>query len=104
MNWEILKEWFLNLGVKYNVNPYVFGAIYLGAIPFFFLCLTWTIRNIKRKKSFALPLFLTGCFFVSAYVYLIIVGKNIPVWVYIFIAVLIAYGIYSTMSKIKKAK
>lgn len=102
--WEIFKELFFNLGDKYNVNPYLFGGIYIGAIPLFFLCLGWTIKNIKRKKSFALPLFLTGCCFVSAYVYLIIVGKNIPAWVYFFIGVLIAYGIYSTISKIKKAK
>jgi hypothetical protein len=103
-SWESFKEWFFDLGDKYNVNPYLFGGIYIGAIPLFFLCLGWTIKNIKSKKSFALPLFLTGCCFVSAYVYLIIVGKNIPAWVYIFIAVLIVYGIYSTISKIKKAK
>ena len=50
--WEAFKDWFLNLGKQYNVNPYVFGSIYVGAIPFFFLCLTWTIKNIRRHKSF----------------------------------------------------
>jgi hypothetical protein len=99
--WEIFKEWFLGLGQKYNVNPYIFGGIYIGAIPFFFLSLAWTIKKIKNKKSFVLPLLLTGFCFISAYLYLIIVGKNIPVWVYIFIALMIAYGIYSTVKKIK---
>jgi hypothetical protein len=99
--WEIFKDWFLSLGQKYNVNPYIFGGIYVGAIPFFFLCLAWTIKNIKHKKSFVLPLLLTGFCFISAYLYLIIVGKNIPVWVYIFIGLMISYGIYSTIKKIK---
>ena len=99
--WEIFKNWFLSLGEKYNVNPYIFGGIYVGAIPFFFLCLGWTIRKIRKKKSFALPLLLTGFFFISAYLYLIIVGKNIPVWVYYFIGLMIAYGIFSTIKKIK---
>ncbi len=99
--WEIFKEWFLSLGEKYNVNPYIFGGIYVGAIPFFFLCLAWAIRNIKNKKSLVLPALLTGFFFISAYLYLIIVGKNIPVWVYLFIGVMIVYGIYSTIKKIK---
>jgi hypothetical protein len=99
--WEIFKNWFLSLGEKYNVNPYIFGGIYVGAIPFFFLCLGWTIRKIRKKKSFALPLLLTGFFFISAYLYLIIVGKNIPVWVYFFIGLMIAYGIFSTIKKIK---
>lgn len=99
--WEIFKEWFLNLGGKYNVNPYIFGSIYLGAIPFFFVCLAWTVKNIKSKKSVVLPVLLTGFFFISAYLYLIIAGRNIPVWVYIFIAVFLMYGIYTTFKKIK---
>lgn len=100
--WEAFKEWFLSLGHKYNVNPYIFGSIYIGAIPFFILCLGWTIKNIKKKKPFVLPVLLTGFCFISAYLYLIIVGKNIPVWVYIFIGVMVAYGIYSTVTKIRK--
>ncbi len=99
--WETFKDWFLSLGEKYNVNPYIFGSIYIGAIPFFFLCLSWTIKNMRRKKPFVLPLLLTGFFFISAYLYLIIAGKNIPVWVYIFIALLVIYGVYSTVKKIK---
>ncbi len=99
--WETIKEWFLGLGEKYGVNPYIFGAIYVGAIPFFFLCLGWTIKNMRRKKSFVLPLLLTGFFFISAYLYLIIVGKNIPVWVYIFIGILVLYGVYTIVKKIR---
>ncbi len=101
--WEVFKDWFLSLGDKYHVNPYIFGGIYLGAIPFFFYFLSRTIKKIKDKKSFALPLILTGLCFISAYLYLIIAGKNIPVWVYCFIGVLIVYGIYTTVHKIKKA-
>ena len=102
--WDTFKEWFLSLGESYGVNPYIFGGIYLGAIPFFFLSLGWTIKNIRNKKPFVLPLLLTGLFFISAYLYLIIAGKNIPVWVYIFIGVMVLYGAYSTFAKIKKAK
>ncbi len=99
--WEIFKEWFLGLGAKYQVNPFIFGAIYLGAIPFFFASMYWLIKNIKQKKSVIVPVLSTGFFFVSAYLYLIVVGKNIPVWVYVFIGVMIVYGIYSTLVKIK---
>lgn len=102
--WNVIKEWFLSLGDKYNVNPYIFGGIYVTAIPFFFICLGWTIKNIKNKKSFVLPLLLTGFCFISAYLYLIVVGKNIPVWVYVFIGIMIAYGVFSTVRKIRKSK
>jgi ABC-type Co2+ transport system permease subunit len=99
--WHLFKEWFLSLGEKYNVNPYIFGAIYVGAIPFFFFFLYRTIKNIRNKRPIVVPALLTGFFFISAYLYLIIVGKNIPAWVYVFIAVLVGYGIYSTLKKIK---
>lgn len=100
--WQIFKEWFLSLGEKYNVNPFIFGGIYLGAIPFFFISLYRTIKNIKKKKSIVLPVLLTGFFFISAYLYLIIAGKNIPVWAYVFIVLMIIYGIYSTIKKIRE--
>lgn len=100
--WQSFKEWFLSLGENYGVNPYIFGGIYVGAIPFFFLCLGWTIKNIRRKKPFVLPLLLTGLCFISAYLYLILAGKNIPAWVYGFIGIMVAYGVYSTWQKIRK--
>jgi CHASE2 domain-containing sensor protein len=100
--WETFTEWFLSLGDKYNVNPYIFGGIYIGAIPLFFLCLSWTIRRAKKKKSFVVPALLTGLCFISAYLYLLIAGKNIPVWVYVFIGLMVAYSIYSTIKKIKE--
>ncbi len=99
--WEAFKEWFLSLGAKYHVNPYIFGGIYIGAIPLFFLCLSWSIRNIKQKKPFVIPILLTGLCFVSAYLYLIIVGEYIPVWVYVFIGLMVAYGVFSTVKKIR---
>lgn len=105
MEWlSAIKDWFMGLGPKYNVNPIIFGAIYVGAIPFFFASLGWLIRNIKQKKSIVVPVLLTGFFFISAYLYLIIVGRNIPAWVYIFIGLMVAYGAYSTVQKIRKSK
>ncbi len=99
--WETFKDWFLSLGENYGVNPYIFGSIYIGAIPFFFLCLGWAVKNIRHKKPFVIPVLLTGLCFISAYLYLIIVGRNIPVWVYVFIALMVLYGVYSTFKKIK---
>ncbi len=99
--WEIFKHWVLSIGKKYEVDPFLFASIYLGAIPFFSLCLAWTIKNITNKKPFVLPALLTGLFFISAYLYLMIVGRKIPGWIYIFIAVMVLYGIVSTAIKIK---
>ncbi len=102
------NQWFLSLGAEYGVNPYIFGAIYVGAIPFFLGSIGWLIRRARAGQSTVLPTMFAGFFFVSAYLYLAIAGRNIPVWVWIFLAVLIIYGAWSsirdTRRKIAAAK
>ena len=99
---EIGKEWFLGLGEAYGVNPLIFGSIYLGAIPFFTLSMAWLIRNYRQDKSIVLPVLSAGFFFISAYLYLIIAGRNVPWWVYGLVVLMIAYGAYSTYRKVKR--
>ena len=100
--WPIARDWFLSLGAEYGVNPLLFGAIYVGAIPFFTLSLGWTIRNLRRKRPATLPALLTGFFFVSAYLYLLVAGRGIPWWVYGVIAALIGFGLVSTVRTVRR--
>ena len=102
MNWAAIQNWFLSLGAEYGVNPFIFGAIYVGAIPFFSLSIAWLIRNYRRNKSIALPALSAMFFFVSAYIYLIFAGKNVPFWVYGIVILLIIGGTYSTLKKIRR--
>ena len=99
--WEAFTEWFLSLGDQYGVNPIIFGSIYVGAIPFFTLSIARLIRNLRRKKSIVLPALSASFFFISAYLYLLVAGRNIPLWVYAFIAAMVAFGVYSTIKKIR---
>jgi hypothetical protein len=97
-----LHDWFLGLGAQYGVNPYIFGAIYVGAIPFFLASIGWFVRRRRAGASVVVPTLSAGFFFVSAYLYLAIAGKNIPVWVWIFLAMLIAYGAWSTIRDVRR--
>lgn len=92
-----LNQWFLSLGAEYGVNPYVFGAIYVGAIPFFLASIAWLVKRARAHRSTVVPTLCAGFCFVSAYLYLAVVGQNIPVWVWIFLAVLVVYGAWSTI-------
>ena len=92
---ESVNEWILALGAQYNVNPYIFAGIYVGAIPFFLASIAWLVKRAREGRSTVLPTMLAGVFFVSAYLYLAIFGQDIPAWVWIFLAVLIAYGAWS---------
>ncbi|MGB7408638.1 MAG: hypothetical protein WA908_09030 [Pontixanthobacter sp.] len=96
------NDWFLSLGAEYGVNPYVFGAIYVGAIPFFLLSIAWLVRNARAGRSTLMPTMCAGFFFISAYLYLAVVGNNIPVWVWIFLGVLVIYGAWSSIRDTRK--
>lgn len=102
MDWNAIKDWFLNLGQQYNVNPFIFGAIYIGAIPFFSLSIAWLVRNYRQHKSLALPVLSAGFCFISAYLYLIIAGRNVPLWVYGAVLAMIVLGVVSTIKKVRK--
>lgn len=97
-----LKDWFFGLGEQYGVNPIIFGSIYIGAIPFFTVSIAWLVRNFKKGKSIILPSFSALFFFISAYLYLIIAGQNVPFWVYGVVVVMVLYGAYSTIQKVKQ--
>ena len=94
---ESAHQWFLSLGAQYGVNPYIFGAIYVGAIPFFLASIAWLVKRARAGRSTLLPTMLAGFFFVSAYLYLAVVGRNIPVWVWLFLAALVLYGAWTTV-------
>ncbi len=101
MLWSSAREWFLGLGAAYGVDPLVFGAIYVGAIPFFTLSLGLVVRNLRRGTSPVGPALAAAFFFVSAYLYLLAVGHDIPAWVYAFVAAMLAVGAWSAVRKVR---
>ena len=98
---EAVNEWFLGLGAEYGVNPYVFGAIYVGAIPLFTASVAWLVRNARTGRSVVVPALAAGFWFVSAYLYLIVAGENVPWWVYAFVAALVIGGAWSTVRSVR---
>ena len=98
---ELAKGWFLSLGENYGVNPIIFGSIYVGAIPFFTLSVGWIVKNYRMRKSIVLPVISTVFWFISSYLYLMIAGENVPVWVYLVVVLLLAGGGFSTYKKIR---
>ena len=98
---EAFVDWFMGLGERYNVNPIVFGSIYVGAIPFFTASIAWLIRNLRRRQSIVAPVLSASFFFVSAYLYLVVVGRDIPIWVYFFVGGMVIFGVFSTLKKIR---
>jgi hypothetical protein len=96
------QAWVMGLGAQYGVNPIIFGAIYVGAIPFFLLFTGLAIKRLRAGKPAVLPILAAGFCFVSAYLYLAVVGRNIPIWVWLFIGALVGYGAWSAVRDFRK--
>ena len=96
----MLKDWIIALGEKHEVDPLLLGSLYLVSKVSFVTFLGWVIRNLRLKKAFTVPLLLASVSFSIPYVYLIIAGRNIPVWVYVFIVLMFVYGGYSIWKKV----
>lgn len=97
--YESIKAWFFALGENYGVKPIIFGSIYVGTIPLFSISIAWLVRNYRKKESIILPGFSAIFFFISAYLYLIIVGRNVPFWVYALMILMVLFGVYLTVKK-----
>ena len=95
---DAAKDWFLGLGAEYGVDPVVFGAVYVAAIPLFALSVEWLVRRVRRGESPVVPTLCAGASFVSAYVYLLAGGMNVPWWVYVAVVALVAGGAWSAVS------
>jgi hypothetical protein len=97
---ELFKNWVIELGEKHKVNPLLIGILYLTSKVFFFFFLGWVLKNLKAKKPFYIPLLFASASFSLPYLYLVIAGRNIPVWVYLFIGCMFLYGAFSIWKKI----
>ena len=94
---ENAQAWVMGLGAHYGVNPVIFGAIYVGAIPFFLLFTGMAVKRLRAGQSAVLPVLAAGLCFISAYLYLAIVGRGIPLWVWGFLAIIVIYGAWSAI-------
>lgn len=95
-------DWVLALGPRHGVDPVVFAAIYVGAIPFFFLFSGLAVRGLRAGRSAALWIVASGLCFISAYLYLAIAGHGISPWVWALLALLVGYGGWSAVQSVRR--
>ncbi len=93
---EWLTGWIANarsLAGRYGVDPVVFVAIYLGAIPFFLLGTAWLVASARRRRSLVWPALFTSFCFISPYLYVLFFGRGLPWWAYgLLVTLLLGFG------------
>jgi fatty acid desaturase len=87
----------------YGVNPVIFLVIYFISVPFFYYSLFRVVEALAKKRGKEAlvwgAVFL--CATIAPFIYVLFFGRNLPWWVYGIIALLIGYGIFSLIRKLR---
>ena len=99
--WEAIKNYYITLGENYKVNPLIFLGIHVVATPLFIASVAWLIHWYKQKREIILPIIISFLVFNSANIYLVIFGKNIPLWIYALLLITTLISSYFSYKKIR---
>ncbi|MDZ4792886.1 MAG: hypothetical protein SGI83_01280 [Bacteroidota bacterium] len=100
--WESIKKYYVTLGESYHVDPLIFVGIHVVATPLFIAAVAWLISNYRKNKSIFLPAIVAVLIFNAANIYLVIMGRNIPWWIYTILGVTTILSSYFSYKKVRK--
>lgn len=100
----IIKDYLFHQADLHQVDPWLFGALYLLSKLLFLLFLGLAIKNLRKEKSILLPLLFAALGYSLPYLYLIIAGKNIPLWIYLVITLIYIFSGWSIRAKLRNAR
>ncbi len=88
---------------QYGVNPAIFLVIYFISVPFFYYSLFRIVQAFARKRGKEALLWAAVflCATIAPFIYVLFFGRNLPWWIYGIIALLIGYGIFSLIRKLR---
>ncbi|MCW3108277.1 MAG: hypothetical protein JWQ09_2783 [Segetibacter sp.] len=100
--WNNIVEYYATIGERYNVDPIIFVGIHIVATPVFAAVIGWMIYNKKNRKSILIPALVAVFVFNAASIYLIIFGRDIPLYIYLIVILSAVVGGFFTYRKVKK--
>jgi len=88
---------------QYGVNPAIFLVIYFMSAPFFYYSLFRVVRALAKKRGKEVLVWgmVFLCATIAPFMYVLFFGRNLPWWIYGIIALLIGYGIFSLIRKLR---
>lgn len=99
-----IKDYLFQQANLHQVDPWLFGTLYLLSKILFLIFLGRAIKNLKEKSSILLPLLFAALGYSLPYFYLIIAGKNIPLWIYLVISLIYVFSGWTIRTKFRAAR
>jgi Zn-dependent protease with chaperone function len=100
----IIKDYLFYQANLHQVNPWLFGALYLLSKILFLLFLGLAVKKLREKSPVLVLLLFAALGYSLPYFYLIIAGKNIPLWIYLVIGVIYIFSGWSIRAKFREAR
>ena len=91
---------------QYAVNPWIFLGLMVACAPFFYYSIYRLVRAVAQKDTSRITLWSSVFLAATAtpYLYVLLFGRNLPWYVYLILAALLAQGVYSLVKKIRGAR
>jgi len=91
---------------QYAVNPWIFLGLMVACAPFFYYSIYRLVRAVAQKDKNRITLWSSVFLAATAtpYLYVLLFGRNLPWYVYLILAALLAQGVYSLVKKIRGPK
>lgn len=86
-------DYLKGVAAAHDVNPLLFVFIYVVSTGPFLLVSGWLFHHIRRERPLAVLVFFWALFYTAPYLYVLAVGRDLPLWVYAMVAVLIVGGL-----------
>lgn len=94
------KQWIISLGEKHHVNPLILGSLYFVSKVTLVYLLAWIVKRVRAKKPVLVQILMVGISFCIPYSYLMIAGRDLPFWVYLFAGLVFTLGAYTIWRKV----
>ena len=100
--WQNIYDYYFVISTKYAVKPIVFISIHAVCTPLLVMNIWWLLRSKRLGKPIIAPLLCTIVLYNIANVYLVIVGRNIPLYIYLMLIVFTLYSGYISVMKLRE--
>ena len=86
-------KYLTGIAEAHAVDPVIFVLIYIVSTGPFLLVSGWLFHHIRKQRPLAVLIFFWAFCYTAPYLYVLAVGRDLPLWVYAMVAVLIIGGL-----------
>jgi len=99
----LIINWLEKIRITYNVNPWIFAAVYATCVPPFWYAVYKVAAGLRvGKRDKLLQWFLVlGFTLIAPFLYIAFFGKNLPGWFWIAVTAFICLSVLSLIKTIR---